>query len=36
MNGTVLITSDGKKRVWSDYGQLARCVSPENQASLIR
>jgi hypothetical protein len=36
MNGTVVVTSDGKKRVWSDYGQLARCVSPENQASLIR
>lgn len=36
MNGTVLITSDGKKRVWSDYGQLQKCVSPEDQGSLIR
>ena len=36
MNGTVLITSDGKKRVWSDYGQLQKCVSAEDQGSLIR
>jgi hypothetical protein len=36
MNGTVLITPDGKKRVWSDYGQLQKCVSPEEQGSLIR
>jgi hypothetical protein len=36
LNGTVLITPDGKKRVWSDYGQLQKCVSPEDQGSLIR
>ena len=36
MNGTVVITADGKKRVWSDYGQLQKCVSPEDQGSLIR
>jgi hypothetical protein len=36
MNGTVLITADGKKRVWSDYGQLQKCVSPEEQGSLLR
>jgi hypothetical protein len=36
LNGTVLITPDGIKRVWSDYGQLQKCVSPENQGSLIR
>jgi hypothetical protein len=36
MNGTVVITPDGKKRVWSDYGQLPKCVSPEDQGSLIR
>jgi Family of unknown function (DUF6152) len=36
MNGIVLATPDGKKRVWSDYGQLQKCVSPEDQGSLIR
>lgn len=36
MNGILLVTSDGKKRVWSDYGQLQKCVSPEEQGSLIR
>jgi len=36
LNGTVVITPDGKKRVWSDYGQLQKCVGPENQGSLIR
>ena len=36
LQGTVLITSDGKKRVWSDYGQLQKCVSPDDQGSLIR
>jgi hypothetical protein len=36
MNGTVLVMPDGKKRVWSDYGQLQKCVSPEDQGSLIR
>jgi hypothetical protein len=36
LNGTVVITPDGKKRVWSDYGQLQKCVSPEDQGSLIR
>jgi len=36
LNGTVVITPDGKKRVWSDYGQLQKCVSPEDQSSLIR
>ena len=36
LNGTVVITADGKKRVWSDYGQLQKCVAPEDQGSLIR
>jgi len=36
MNGTLLITADGKKRVWSDYGQLPKCVSPEDESSLVR
>jgi len=36
LNGTVVITPDGKKRVWSDYGQLQKCVSPEDQSSLVR
>ena len=36
MNGTLLVTADGKKRVWSDYGQLPKCVSPEDESSLIR
>ena len=36
MNGTVLVTPDGKKRVWSDYGQLQKCVSPEDQGALLR
>jgi hypothetical protein len=36
MNGAVLVTPDGKKRVWSPYGQLAKCVSPEEQGSLIQ
>jgi len=36
MNGAVLITPDGKKLIWSPYGQLDKCVSPEEQDSLIR
>jgi hypothetical protein len=36
MNGTVLITADGKQRVWSDYGQLQKCVTADEQGSLIR
>lgn len=36
MQGTVLVTPDGKKRVWSDYGQLQKCVSPEDQGVPIR
>ena len=36
MQGTVLVMPDGKKRVWSDYGQLQKCVSPEDQGVLIR
>ena len=36
LNGTVLIMPDGKKRVWSDYGQLQKCVSLEDQSALIR
>lgn len=36
INGTVLVTPDGKKRVWSDYGQLQKCVSPEDQGVLLR
>ena len=36
LNGTVLVMPDGTKRVWSDYGQLQKCVSPEEQGSLIR
>ena len=36
MQGTVLVMPDGKKRAWSDYGQLQKCVSPEDQGVLIR
>lgn len=36
LQGTVLITADGKRRVWSDYGQLSKCVGPEEQGSLVR
>ena len=36
MQGTVLVTPDGKKRVWSDYGQLPKCAGPDEQDSLIR
>ena len=36
MQGTVVVTPDGKKRVWSDYGQLQKCITPEEQGSLIR
>lgn len=36
LNGTLIITPDGKKRVWSDYGQLPKCIGPEDQGSLIR
>jgi uncharacterized protein DUF6152 len=36
INGTVLVTPDGKKRVWSDYGQLQKCISPEDQGVLVR
>jgi len=36
LQGTVIVTPDGKKRVWSDYGQLQKCVAPEDQGSLIR
>jgi hypothetical protein len=35
MQGALLITPDGKKRVWSPYGQLDKCVSPEEQSSLV-
>ena len=36
INGTVLVTPDGEKRVWSDYRQLQKCVRPEDQGVLIR
>jgi len=37
IQGTVLVTPDGKKRVWSDYGSgLQKCVSPEDQGALVR
>lgn len=36
LQGTVLVMPDGKKRVWSDYGQLSKCISPEERSSLIR
>ena len=36
LQGAVVVTPDGKKRVWSPYGQLDKCVSPEEQGSLIR
>jgi len=35
MNGVLLVTPDGKKRAWSPYGQLVKCVSPEEASSLI-
>ena len=36
LQGTLLVMPDGKKRVWSDYGQLSKCISPEEQSSLTR
>ena len=36
LQGTVVITQDGNKRVWSDYGQLPKCAGPDEQDSLIR
>jgi len=36
MNGTLLVMADGKKHVWSDYGQLRKCVSAEDEGALIR
>ena len=28
MNGHLLVMPDGKRRVWSDYGQLEKCLNP--------
>lgn len=36
LQGTLLVMPDGKKRVWSDYGQLSKCISPEERSTLIR
>lgn len=35
MNGHVLVLA-GKKRFWSDYGQIHKCLSEEERASLTR
>lgn len=35
LNGTLLVTPDGKRRIWSDYGHLAQCLNPgETRESL--
>jgi hypothetical protein len=35
MNGTLLVTPDGKRRLWSDYGHLKQCLDPgETRESL--
>lgn len=36
MNGHLLVLADGQKRFWSDYGQLGKCISDEERASLPR
>lgn len=36
MNGHLLVTPDGEKRVLSDYGQLHQCLGPEDQDLLTR
>jgi hypothetical protein len=35
LNGTLMVTPDGKRRVWSDYGHLKQCLNPgETRESL--
>jgi hypothetical protein len=35
MNGTLLVTPDGKRRLWTDYGHLKQCLNPgETRESL--
>jgi hypothetical protein len=34
--GEVLVMPDGRKWSWSDYGQLQKCVGPDELDSLIR
>src|SRR5215510_2077828 len=34
MNGSMLVMPDGKKRFWSDYGQLDKCLGPGDRDSL--
>jgi len=34
--GEVLVMPDGRKWFWSDYGQLQKCVGPDERDSLIR
>jgi hypothetical protein len=36
MNGHVLVMPDGKKRFWSNYGLLDKCLGPGESDSLIR
>jgi Family of unknown function (DUF6152) len=36
MNGHLLVMPDGEKKVLSDYGQLYRCLGPEDQDLLRR
>jgi hypothetical protein len=36
MNGHLLVMPDGQKQFWSDYGQLHKCVDPDELESLIR
>jgi hypothetical protein len=37
LNGHLLVMPDGKRRFWSDYGHLEKCLNPgETRDSLIR
>lgn len=36
MNGHLLVMPNGQKRFWSDYGQLDKCIGPDERDSLIR
>lgn len=36
MNGHVLLMPDGQKWFWSDYGQLRKCIGPDERGSLLR
>ena len=36
MNGHVLVMPDGKKRFWSNYGLIDKCLAPGEWDTLIR